>query len=635
MRKKKMGALVTMAKTGKVILLPKRTYPIQFGVMIVEDVIEFAITMKQEACGMIFYTKHNSIRIPFTDECKIGQVYSGRILGLPLRQIAGYNYYTKDKIIVDPYAKRVIGNERFGGNGEVDTLERKGALVSPVFDWENDKRPRIPHSNTIQYLLHVRGFTKHKSSKVKAKGTFSGIIEKIPYLKQLGITSVEAMPCYEFEEVEKQDSSMRMEYAVRHYREEKVEAPIQKLNCWGYKYAHYFAPKSSYASSSDCVTEMKEMIKQLHLAGLEFIMQFYFPKDIPYQVMYDVIAYWIVEYHIDGVHLMGEQIPFAILGKEALFHDTKMFFERLSIDEIYDGTGEVNTSLAMYHSDFMIGIRKFLKGDQDTIAGFVESLKIHDGRVATVQYISNYNEFTLHDMVSYDQKHNEDNGENNEDGNRYNHSWNHGVEGITRKRSIMALRKKQMKNAMTYLLLSQGTPMILAGDEFAYTRRGNNNAYCHDNDLLWLDWSGITKHQDLLDYVKMLIRLRKDNQIIHPSKPFKMVDTLGCGYPDLSYHGEEAWQPILENYCRCVGLLYAGAYGVPLNGKVEPDYYIAYNAHWEPHEFALPRLKKGYEWYMIASTSDSDSIKGQVLMNQNGIQVKERSVQIIMSKPIN
>ncbi len=617
---------------SQIQVLPKRVYPIQFGVVIVGEQIEFSIEMEHADCGMILYTRDESIRVPFMSDCKIGQVYSGVIVGVQTQMLLGYNYYVQNKVFVDPYAKQVIGNEEFGRDYKEDTPKlRMGALVSSVYNWEQDRLPMIPYEQSIQYLIHVRGFTKDPSSKVKAKGTFAGMVEKLPYLLELGITSVELMPCYEFEEVDIQEDGSQITYAMMHYKEELHEKSLKRLNCWGYKNAHYFAPKSSYTSGSDCVLEMKDMVKAFHKAGIEVIMQFYFPRTSSYQLIYDVLAYWLVEFHIDGIHLMGDQMPIEFLAKEPLFADVKIMYHHIDIDCVGNEFSCGNVHLANYNSDFMNGARRFLKGDQDALYGFVESLRRHDTRIGNIQFISNYNEFTLYDQVSYDQKHNEDNGEHNEDGNRYNHSWNHGVEGGTRKRTILTLRKKQMKNMMTYLLLSQSTPMIMSGDEFGYSKNGNNNAYCHDNELLWINWKLMQKHEDLLEYTKKLISLRKKCPIFHPASPYKMVDTLGCGFPDLSYHGQDAWRPDFENYSRRIGLLYGGAYGKGLSGIEQPDYYIAYNAHWEPHTFALPRLKVGYEWVCFMNTAigalDFDNI-----LNQDQITVEERSVQIVMSR---
>jgi len=233
------------------------------------------------------------------------------------------------------------------------------------------------------------------------------------------------------------------------------------------------------------------------------------------------------------------------------------------------------------------------------------------------------------DLVSYDVKHNEANGENNRDGNNYNYSWNCGVEGPTRKKTILDLRKKQIKNALALLLLSQGVPKILSGDEIGNTQYGNNNPYCQDNEISCIDWSGEKKNKDILDYTKMLIQLRKEHNILHHKKELKIMDYYSCGYPDLSYHGKQAWYPEFENYNRQIGIMYCGKYAVNKNGKEDDFIYVAYNMHWIEHEFALPNLPKNKKWHAVMDTS----AKVTELKNiQKSIKVNGRSVIILIGK---
>ena len=616
-------------KKSDIIIVPNRTYPIHFGVIVNDGAIEFAVRMNSNNCGVVFYTLKDKLTIQFTDNCKLGNVYSGIIKGIDIDSIVGYNFSEDDKEFVDPYAKCVVGNEIFAAALDCDELNsRSAALISRDFDWEDDISPKIPYNEAILYLLHVRGFTMDSSSRVKAKGTFRGIVEKISYIKGLGVTSLELMPCYEFEEVDVFDESLKMEYALKYFRDKMDDKSIQKshkkLNTWGYKEAHYFAPKRSYSYDKDCVYEMKDMIKKLHKEGIEVIMQFYFDSKLPYKCMYDILAYWIVEFHIDGVHIMGENLPINFIAKEALFSDTKILYDFFNQDDINH-----ENNLATYNSKFMNCARRYLKGDQDSLASFIGSMKKESNFVDNIAFISNYNEFTLYDLVSYDSKHNEDNGEENRDGNNYNQSWNHGVEGDTKKRSIINLRKKQMKNIMTYLLLGQSTPMILAGDEFGNTKRGNNNAYCHDNEYLWLNWKLLKKNEKINTYIKDLIKFRKSHSIFYPVNMYKGMDVLGCGYPDISYHGEEIWKPNFENYSRMIGVFYSGCYGEMLDGVKQSDYYVIYNSHWVLHNCALPHLKKGFKWKKIIDTNCMNELEDFELENQNRIVVEERSIVVL------
>lgn len=632
-----MEAGESMKKNGRIQLKPNKKYPVHLGAIVTGEYIEFTVQMKHKECGVILHTKGDAIKIPFTQECRMGNVYSGILVGISSKDIEGYQYYEQDSIFVDSYAKKVLGNECFGQDYEKEkSQERIGAIVGEEFVWGEDRNPCYSYEDSIQYMLHVRGFTQHSSANVEANGTFQGIMEKIPYLLELGITTLEVMPCYEFEEVETLELMDSMAYALKHYKEEYVEQPKKKLNCWGYKQAYYFAPKRSYSYKEDCVLELKELIKQLHGVGIEFIMQVYFPKECTYQLIYDVLSYWMMEYHVDGFHVMGEAIPMEFLAKEPIFQDLKMMCDHVTYDAIAHGPGFSN-HIATYHGAFMKSARRFLKGEPESIGSFVEALKLRDNRIASIQYVSNYNEFTLHDMVSYDHKHNEDNGEGNEDGTYSNYSWNHGIEGVTDKKKILDLRKKQMKNIMAYLLLSQGTPMIMAGDEFAFSRKGNNNPYCHDNELLWLDWNGVHQNNELFTYSKSIIAFRKEHPIFHPSHSFKMVDTIGCGCPELSYHGEDAWKPNMGTASFCIGLLYSGAYQKKEIQEEKPDYYIAFNSHWQKHLLALPRLKNEYRWSVVMDTYEpvEEENKNYNFIEGDTVQVGERSVLILKSVLLN
>ena len=629
-----MEGVASMIKNDNINLIPNRTFPIHFGVVCSGNSIEFAVKMEGGRCGIILYFEDDIKRIEFDVNCKLGKVYSGIIKGVDIDSVIGYNFYQDDKEFVDPYVRRVIGNEVFGASlSSGDINNRSGAIVTRGFDWEDEAKPNIPYEKSIYYMLHVRGFTMDKSSKVKANGTFRGIIEKLQYLKSLGITSVELMPCYEFEEVDVFDESAIMKYSVMHYREKIGDNSLQntsaKLNTWGYKEAHYFAPKASYSFDDDCVSEMKELVKRLHQSGIEIIMQFYFSNSMPYKNMYDILAFWLVEYHIDGFHLLGENLPVNLIAREALFSDTKILYERFDNNFFSCEGYDEYANLATYNNDFMNGTRRYLKGDQDSIAAFSTVMKQNNNFISNINYISNYNEFTLYDLVSYDYKHNNDNGEDNKDGNNYNNSWNHGVEGETKKRSVIQLRRKQMKNIMTYLLLAQGTPMIVAGDEFGNTRFGNNNAYCHDDEYWWLDWKLLNKNKQVNNYIKDIIGFRKEHSIFHPKTNFKMVDILGCGHPDLSYHGEEVWKPNFENYSRLIALLYSGEYGTMIDGVKQSDYYVIYNSHWVMHNCNLPRLRNGYSWKKIFDTNINSDCIDELLEDQERIRVSERSVMIL------
>ncbi|MCR5216147.1 MAG: alpha-amylase [Lachnospiraceae bacterium] len=523
----------------------------------------------------------------------------------------------------------------------------RSKVASEEFDWEGDHPIAIPYEDTILYKLHVRGFTKHSSSKVAHRGTYRGIIEKIPYLLELGINSVELMPVFEFEEVQKWTLNSKNSYYNPQFN--------GRTNYWGYTPGMYFAPKAAYASNSsknqDYTVEFKEMVKALHRAGIEVIVEMYFPSGSSVSLISDCVRHWVVEYHIDGVH-----IDVCDAAKEALSKDPLL--SRIKILTTYWNVNEKNRSyrnLANYNTGFSNCARKLLKGDENQLSEFVTRMKENSTQVATINYITNNNGFTLQDLVSYDRKHNEANGENNNDGEDFNNSWNCGVEGKTRKKKILELRRRQQKNALLMVFLSQGTPLLLAGDEFGNSKSGNNNSYCQDNEVSWLNWKELEKNRDLFEFTKQLIEFRKNHRILHMPTALRDMDYCGLGYPDISYHGEHAWFGDFATYQRQLGVLYCGAYGTMLEkknsatleemetgSKVESEdsmIYVAYNLHWEVHTLALPKLPDGRRWriYMETGVVDGGMSKSQgesAFYPDSEILVGPRSITVLISETV-
>lgn len=620
----------------KITVLKGKPYPVGMTVTGENEINLAAVLQGKEECGVILYPKgrRGQIRLPFRKENKIGNIYCMRLQGIRPEEYE-YNFYMGDEVITDPYARRISGNDKWGRS--VDPVLYGSSCVSP-FDWEDDAPLMTPLCDSILYLLHVRGFTRHASSGVEHKGTFRGITEKIPYLKSLGVTALELMPAYEFLELETPKvRGYSMAEAVSRYMD-KAPASEEKprINYWGFKRGYYFAPKASYSSSEDPELEFKNMVKSLHENGLEVIMQFYFPKEVKHGFILEVLKYWVYEYHIDGIHLMGEQIPMALLATEPLLSNTKLFYYDFPCGEIY-GTQETPDykNLACYRDDFLYDMRRFLKGDEDVLGKVLYQLKKNPKQTGVVNYITNYEGFSLADLVSYDRRHNEDNGENNRDGNPYNASWNCGAEGKTRRKSIVQLRKKQMRNAMLLLLFAQGTPMIVSGDEFGQSRDGNNNAWCQDNGISWLNWKLAETNRDFLEFVKAAAALRKCHPILHKPDEMTMMDFIACGYPDLSYHGGEAWRLSVERTSREAGIMYCGRYA-RIDRKQDDDFfYIAYNMHWEDSELALPGLPAGMHWEKVL-----DSAEEQVLPDgeerEKKICIKGRTIQVLKSfgKPL-
>ncbi len=610
--------------------------PYPLGVSVRETGINFSmVNGSDKECGIVFYKKgvEQKERMLFDQKHRIGNICCALVEGINASDYE-YNFFIGDSIFVDPYAKRIVGNEKWRSGEFVRPLLR-GGFDQGTFDWGDTAPLHIPYHESIMYCINIRSFTRHPSSKVKKKGTFEGLMEKIPYLKELGVNSIELMPAYEYEECEWDNTDVnakaQIEYQVNHIDEKlSLDEEVQRagrLNCWGYKEAFYFAPKASYAAGGSPCEAFRRMVRGLHQNGIEVIMQFYFPEYIKQGYILEIIKHWVLEYQIDGVHLKGSRLPMTLIATEPLLADTKIMCEDFYLHEIYpNGMQPARKVLGYYRDEYMNDMRKYLKGDQDMLKSFRYHMKNTNAKCGVVNYITNYYGFTLNDLVSYEQKHNGANGENNTDGTNYNFSWNCGVEGPSRRKSVKQLRNKQMKNALGFLFTAQGTPLLLAGDEFGNSQYGNNNCYCQDNETGWVDWRNLVRNQGLYQYVRDLIAFRKEHSILHLKENLTMLDRYGQGYPDLSYHGEEAWKAQLENYNRHIGIMYCGQ-----DDKGDGDYiYIAYNMHWNSHRFALPSIAD-HRWISMISTA-LNSVVSDEEKNMEYIDVSPRSVSILAGR---
>lgn len=557
-------------------------------------------------------------RISVPEDCRCGQLYSV-ILDCP-PDADSYAYWQDGEFLTDFYARGVTGFERYGHKKE----NVRYCLPGKRYEWENDKRPCRPYSETILYGLHVRGFTKHASSGVSNRGTYEGLVQKIPYLTDLGINAVELMPCYEFDEIEGGEELYQ-------------DAGNKKVNYWGFKAGYYYAPKSAYAASKDAGASFCNMVKELHRNGIEVIMQFYFPETVDQSEIAEILRFWVECYHIDGFHLIGARLPLGVVVTDPFLRDTKLIMAQLPTDGCsHKRDRNWNKNLACFSEGFMYDMRKFLKGDDDCLNRALQHFRDNHENTAVINALTGYNGFTLCDLVSYERKHNEANGEDNRDGSEYNLSWNCGAEGPSRKKAVLALREKQMRNGLAFVFLSQGVPYLQSGDEFAQTQNGNNNPYCQDNETTWLNWKRLEKYQIFYRYVKNLINFRKAHRVFRREKPLRVMDYIGCGYPDVSYHGEEAWRPALQNYNRHVAVMYCGQYACDRNQKPDAFFYVAYNMHWETHTFALPRLPKGLRWQCCMNTAEPESFREKQAESDNArkkemVQVEARSVKIFQS----
>lgn len=576
------------------------------------DKLRFSFASRKENCGIILYDRKTGRRlkkIAFSEQEKMGNIYCKYLEDVDASAIT-YQYYEGDRIVPDTRARVFVGKHIYGK--ERDTKDLKAGFLSEDFDWEGDKRPHIPYEDSLCYCMHVRGFTRHPSSRVVHRGTFSGMIEKIPYLKETGITAVELQPAYEFLEIPSEEERRSVLPPGMVSEEDLDQFFPKKINYWGYKKSYYFAPKSAYAAGEDASQEFKEMIKAFHANGMEVVMQFYFPNDVEECEIPEILRFWVLEYHVDGFHLMGEHIPVNVIARDDALADTKLWYCCFDANVVYEKEEVPDyRNLASYQDDFMYVMRRYLKGDEDMLQSVLYQMRSIPEKMGRIHYLTNYYGMTLMDLVSYDHKHNEANGEENRDGSSYNCSWNCGEEGPTRRKKIQKLRKKQIKNAISMLLLSQSTPLIFMGDEFGNSQKGNNNPYCQDNSTAWLDWGDLERNQDIYGFWKELVKIRKEHPILHPARELKIMDTISCGYPDLSYHGQNAWRAQLESYNRHVGIMYCGKYARCADGQEDAFFYLAVNMHWESQKLALPRLPREMRWKFLLSTEESENTAGK------------------------
>ncbi|MEO1378274.1 MAG: glycogen debranching protein GlgX, partial [Cyanobacteria bacterium J06635_10] len=633
--------------------------PFPFGATLVPGGVNFSIFSRHAtSCTLVLFEKHASepmVEIPFPKEFRIGNVYSMVVFDLDYENIEyGYrmdgpnnfaqgHWFDNSKILLDPYAKIIGGRDIWGVKPDWDDVyQHRAKITFEDFDWEDDCLLEIPSEDLIIYEMHVRSFTKHPSSTVKHPGTFAGIREKIPYLKELGINAVELMPIFEFDEFENSRPN--------------PQTGEMLLNYWGYSTVGFFAPKAGYAATGKFgmqADELKALVKALHKNGIEIILDVVFNhtaegneqgnyisfRGIDNQTYYmltpegyyynfsgcgntlncnnpivrnlvvDCLRYWVSEYHIDGFRfdlasILGRDPWGAPLSNppllESLAFDPILAKCKL-IAEAWDAGGLYQVGSfpnygrwAEWNGKYRDSTRKFIKGDgnvKDMALRLQGSPDLYAASCRTpstsINFITAHDGFTLADLVSYNHKHNEVNGENNNDGEKDNDSWNCGAEGWTENPSINNLRRRQIRNALAILMVSQGVPMLLMGDEIGRSKGGNNNTYCHDNELNWLDWALLKDNSDLFEFVKRCIAFRKAHPILR-NRHFLNQDDHGSGYPEISWHGIQAWNPDFTDYSRTLAFMLCGKQASDIS---EDDYiYVAMNMHWETHSFEIPSL---------------------------------------------
>ena len=603
--------------------------PIPLGTAVNKTGVNFCVRLdKIGKLSLLVYkkgTKEVLKKIFFEENMRFGKVYAMQLSGFDIK-LFDYGYELDGKAYRDIYARVINGTTTFGEPREVTY-----SVYDDSFNWSEDIKPSYDFSDMIIYRLHVRGFTKDISSRVKNKGCFKGVAEKIPYFKKLGITTIELMPAYEFDEhVYYGDEETPGFFGQDGQGRNHVKRSMDKINYFGYSKGHYFAPKSSYSvePGTKAILEFKNMVKKLHAAGIEVIMEFYFTEDVNPHMVTDCLRFWVMEYHIDGVRINLDTVPVNMIKSDPILSDIKIIGDRWDIISGYakgnPQPGE-KRHIGVCHEGFMVTARRFIKSDENQVNDMIERMKDNDDCGGVINYIANHNTFTIMDTVSYERKHNEANGENNRDGAEYNYSWNCGIEGPTTKKKVLELRFKQIRNAFALLLLSQGTPMIFSGDEMGFSRQGNNNPYCQDNEINYIKWSNKKADKDLRLFVEKLIEYRRTHKILHMDSKLQMNDYKSLGCPDISAHGQFPWRIDYDHVNRTFALLFNEKYA-----KGNNMIYVACNMYWEDMEFNIPLTEKFSEWN-IDIVTDGTIMNIQILNNRT-IKVPARSIVVLSSK---
>lgn len=635
-------------------------------------------------------------RIPFPDSYRIGDTYSMLVYDIkpdefeyafsfdgPYEPAKGL-LFNEENVLLDPYSRAVTGQRKWGEKPEGGKdFEYRARVVKSSFDWGNIKQLEQPFEDLVIYEIHVRGYTKDKSSGVSAPGTFAGLKDKIPYLKDLGINAVELMPIFEFDEMESA----------------RVVDGVQLYNYWGYNTVSFFAPNTSYAFNEEHNhegDELKSLIKALKENGIEVILDVVFNhtaegnemgpcfsfKGIDNNVYYmltpdahyynfsgcgnvmncnhpvvrnfiiDCLRHWAIEYRVDGFRfdlasILGRDQNGAPMANppilESLAFDPVLGKMKL-IAEAWDAGGLYQVGSfpswnrwAEWNGRYRDDMRSFLKGDDgmagNAITRITGSRDLYSpesrGHKASVNFLTCHDGFTLYDLYSYNEKHNEKNGWNNTDGDNNGHSWNCGAEGETDDPNVNGLRRRLIKNAFAALLCSRGPAMFFAGDEFCNTQFGNNNAYCQDNIISWLDWGRLEEFKEIHDFVRHMIQFRKEHPILR-----KMTKPSSCQFPEISVHNGTPFNASTDYKTKLIGIMYAGR-----NEEDTEDDIVFYcmNAYWEPLVMQLPVLPNGKHWHVDTNTNaeyfdGEDFTEKTELLGVNTIRVPARTTIILVAE---
>ena len=671
-----------------------------YGACVASNGVSFTINSHGATrCTLLLFKPQASkpyARIPFPDSYRIGDIYSMLVFDIkpdefeyafsfdgPYEPAKGL-LFNEENVLLDPYSRAVTGQRKWGEKPEGGKdFEYRARVVKSNFDWGNIKQLEQPFEDLVIYETHVRGYTKDKSSGVSAPGTFAGLKDKIPYLKDLGINAVELMPIFEFDEMESA----------------RVVDGVQLYNYWGYNTVSFFAPNTSYAFNEEHNhegDELKSLIKALKENGIEVILDVVFNhtaegnemgpcfsfKGIDNNVYYmltpdahyynfsgcgnvmncnhpvvrsfiiDCLRHWAIEYRVDGFRfdlasILGRDQNGAPMANppilESLAFDPVLGKMKL-IAEAWDAGGLYQVGSfpswnrwAEWNGRYRDDMRSFLKGDDgmagNAITRITGSRDLYSpesrGHKASVNFMTCHDGFTLYDLYSYNEKHNEKNGWNNTDGDNNGHSWNCGAEGETDDPNVNGLRRRLIKNAFAALLCSRGPAMFFAGDEFCNTQFGNNNAYCQDNIISWLDWSRLEEFKEIHDFVRHMIQFRKEHPILR-----RMTKPSSCQFPEISVHNGTPFNASTDYKTKLIGIMYAGR-----NEEDTEDDIVFYcmNAYWEPLVMQLPVLPNGKHWHVDTNTNaeyfDGEDFTAKTeLLGVNTIRVPARTTIILVAE---
>ena len=679
-------------------------HPLPFGATLVPGGINFSVYSNHATDMTLVLFRRGEpqpfAELPFPPSFRTGGVYAMTVFGLdaeaceygyradgPYRPGDGHRF-DPGRILLDPYARLISGAHQCGmARSARDRYPYRAQVPCDDFDWEDDQPLNLPSCDLVIYELHVRGFTRHPSSGVSCPGTYAALIEKIPYLRELGINCVELMPVFEYDELDNPRSD-----------------PVtgrRLYNYWGYNPLGFFAPKASYAATGRYglqVDEFKNMVKKLHKAGIEVLLDVVFNHtaegdergpaisfrgldNATYYMLttngqyhnfsgtgntlncnhpvvrgfvLDCLRYWATQFHIDGFRfdlaaILGRAPDGSVLANppllESLAHDPVLRDCKL-IAEAWDAAGLYQVGSfpdygrwSEWNGRYRDGVRRFLKGDLGTVAELATRLAGsadlygRRGPAATINFVTAHDGFTRRDLVSYHHKHNEANGEGNRDGENANLSWNCGHEGPTDDPQIRALRDRQTRNALLILLSSQGIPMLLAGDEAGRTQHGNNNAYCHDGPLTWLDWNLVRQNADLHRFARLAIAFRRAHPVLRHGPPARSGQP-DSALPAISWHGVRAWKPDWAPHSRLLAVMRHAR-----DGTTHDCVYLAANSHWEEHSLELPALPDGLAWHLFAHTAAqppreiNEPGREPPLDNQTQVCIGPRSVLVLAARP--